>query len=64
MGPRTVSYEERLNRVSVDPQCAEANGAFVAHAVRLTPEQVVDQYLRLTLDDIRAALAYAAEVPA
>jgi len=28
----------------------------------LTPEQIIDHYPQLTLDDIRAALAYAAEL--
>jgi uncharacterized protein (DUF433 family) len=28
----------------------------------LTPEQIMDHYPQLTLDDIRAALAYAAEL--
>jgi len=28
----------------------------------LTPQQIIDHYPQLTLDDIRAALAYAAEL--
>ncbi len=28
----------------------------------LTPEQIIDHYLQLRLDDIRAALPYAAEL--
>ena len=31
-------------------------------AERLTPEQIIDHYPHLNLDDIHAALAYAAEL--
>jgi uncharacterized protein (DUF433 family) len=62
-----------LNRVSIDPAvcggkpCVRGTRIYIAIildalAEDLTPQQVIDHYPQLTLDDIRAALAYAAAV--
>lgn len=62
-----------LNRVSIDPavcggkHCVRGTRIYIAIildalAEDLTPQQVIDHYPQLTLDDIRAALAYAAAV--
>ena len=68
-----MTYEELLNRVSVDPAicggkpCIRGTRIYIAIildglAEGLTPEQIMDHYPQLTLEDIRAALAYAAEM--
>ena len=68
-----MTYEELLNRVSVNPQvcagkpCIRGTRIYIAIildglAEGLTPQQIIDHYPQLTLDDIRAALAYAAEL--
>lgn len=68
-----MTYEELLSRVSVDPKvcggkpCIRGTRIYIAIildglAEGLTPEQIIDHYPQLTLDDIRAALAYAAEL--
>ncbi len=68
-----MSYEEMLDRVSVDPNicggkpCVRGTRIYIAIildslAEGLTPEQIIEQYPQLTLDDIHAALAYAAEL--
>ncbi len=68
-----MGYEEMLDRVSVDPNicggkpCVRGTRIYIAIildslAEGLTPEQVIEQYPQLTLDDIHAALAYAAEL--
>jgi Uncharacterized conserved protein len=68
-----MTYEELLNRVSVDPAicggkpCIRGTRIYIAIildglAEGLTPEQIIDHYPQLTLEDIRAALAYAAEM--
>jgi len=60
-----------LERISVDPAvcagkpCIKGTRIYIAIvldalAEGLTPEQVIDHYPPLTLDDIHAALAYAA----
>ena len=62
-----------LNRVSIDPAvcggkpCVRGTRIYIAIildalAEDLTPQQVIDHYPQLTLDDIRAAFAYAAAV--
>ncbi len=64
---------ELLNRISVDPKvcggrpCIRGTRIDIAIvldglAEGLTPEQLIDHYPQLTLDDIHAALAYAAEL--
>lgn len=68
-----MTYEALLNRVTVDPRvcggkpCIRGTRIYIAIildglAEGLTPEQIIDHYPYLTLDDIRAALAYAAEL--
>jgi uncharacterized protein (DUF433 family) len=68
-----MTYEVLLNRVSVDPNvcggkpCIRGTRIYIAIildglAEGLTPEQIMDHYPQLTLDDIHAALAYAAEL--
>ena len=67
-----MTYEELLGRVSVDPgisgglPCIRGTRIHIAIildalAEGLTPGQIIDHYPYLTLDDIRAALAYAAD---
>jgi uncharacterized protein (DUF433 family) len=68
-----MSYEELLDRISVDPKvcagkpCIRGTRIHIAIildslAEGLTPDQIVNEYPQLTLDDIHAALAYAAEL--
>jgi uncharacterized protein (DUF433 family) len=68
-----MTYEELLNRVSVDPRicagkpCIRGTRIYIAIildalAEGLTPDQIIDHYPQLALDDIHAALAYAAEL--
>ena len=60
-----------VQRITVDPNvcggkpCVRSTRIYIAIildglAAGLSPEQVIDHYPQLTLDDIRAALAYAA----
>jgi uncharacterized protein (DUF433 family) len=68
-----MTYEELLNRVSVDPKicagkpCIRGTRIYIAVildalAEGLTSDEIIDHYPHLTLDDIHAALAYAAEL--
>jgi uncharacterized protein (DUF433 family) len=68
-----MTYEELFGRVSVDPRvcggkpCIRGTRIYIAIildalAEGLTPEQTIDHYPSLTPDDIRASLAYAAEL--
>jgi uncharacterized protein (DUF433 family) len=68
-----MTREELLSRVSVDPSvcagkpCIRGTRIYIAIILDglvegLTPEQIIDHYPHLELDDIRAALAYAAEM--
>jgi len=68
-----MSYEELLDRITVDPQvcggkpCIRGTRIYIAIildslAEALTPDEIVNEYPQLTLDDIHAALAYAAEL--
>jgi len=68
-----MTYEALLNRVSVDPNvcggkpCIRGTRIYIAVildglAEGLTPEQMIDHYPQLSLDDIHAALAYGAEL--
>lgn len=68
-----MAREELLSRVTVDPKicggkpCIRGTRIYIAIvldglAEGLTPEQIIDHYPQLTPDDIRAALAYAAEL--
>ncbi len=62
-----------LDRVSIDPELCggqpRIRGTRIPIAVLLdsladglTPEQIIDHYPVLTTDDVRAAVAYAAEL--
>jgi uncharacterized protein (DUF433 family) len=68
-----MDKQELLKRVSVDPNvaggkpCIRGTRIYVATildgmAEGLTPEQVIDHYPQLKLDDIRAALVYGGEL--
>lgn len=68
-----MSYEELLRRITVDANvcggkpCVRGTRIYIAIildglAEGLTPEEIIDHYPQLGLDDIRAALAYAAEL--
>ena len=68
-----MSRDEILNRVVVDPEvcggkaCIRGTRIYIAIvldglAEGLTPDQILDHYPQLSLDDIHAALAYAAEL--
>jgi uncharacterized protein (DUF433 family) len=68
-----MTYDELLARVTVDPKvcagkpCIRGTRIYIAIildalAEGLSPEQIVDDYPSLTLEDIRAALAYSAEL--
>ena len=68
-----MTHEELLNRVVVDPKvctgkpCIRGTRIYIAVildalAEGLTPEEIIDHYPPLTLEDIHAALAYAAEL--
>ncbi len=68
-----MTHEELLQRVSVDPRicagkpCIRGTRIYIAIildslADNLTPEQIIDHYPQLTVEDIQAALAYAADL--
>lgn len=68
-----MTPEELLGRITVDPKicggkpCIRGTRIYIAIildglAEGLTPEQIIDHYPQLTLEDIHAALAYAAEL--
>jgi len=68
-----MTQEELLKRITVDPKvcagkpCVRGTRIYIAIILDalsegLTPEQIIDHYPGLTVDDIRAALAYAAEL--
>lgn len=68
-----MTYQELLTRVSVDPKvcggkpCIKGTRIYIAIildalAEELTHEQIIDHYPSLRPEDIRAALAYAAEL--
>jgi len=68
-----MTHEELLNRVTVDPAvcagkpCIRGTRIYIAVildalAEGLTPEAIIDHYPSLTLEDIRAAVAYAADL--
>ncbi len=69
----TMTREELLARVTVDPKvctgkpCIRGTRIYIsiildALSEGLTPEEIIDHYPSLTIDDIRAAVAYAAEL--
>lgn len=68
-----MTREGLLDRISVDSNlcggqpCIRGTRIYVAIipdslAEGMTPEQILDHYPQLTLDDIRAALAYGSEL--
>lgn len=68
-----MTREELLSRVTVDPAvcagkpCIRGTRIYIAIildalAEGLTPEEIVDHYPSLQTEDIRAAVAYAAEL--
>ena len=68
-----MTREDLLARVTVDPNdcagkpCIRGTRIYLAIildalAEGLTPEEIMDHYPSLTVDDIRAAVAYAAEL--
>jgi uncharacterized protein (DUF433 family) len=68
-----MTQRELLERVSVDPAvcagkpCIRGTRIYIAIildalAEGLTPDQIVDHYPSLQTDDVRAAVAYAAEL--
>ena len=68
-----MSREELLRRVVIDPQvcggkpCIRGTRIYIAIvldslAEGLTPEEIVDNYPSLEIDDVRAAVAYAADL--
>jgi len=68
-----MTQQELLGRVAADPDvcggqpCIRGTRIYIAIildslAEGLAPEQIIEEYPQLTLDDIRGALAYAAEL--
>lgn len=68
-----MSYDELLKRVVVDPTictgkpCIRGTRIYIAIILDalsegMSPDQIIDHYPQLTLEDVRAALAYAAEL--
>ena len=76
MDPPTPTAEERierLRRISIDPNvcggkpCVRGTRIYISIlldglAEGLTPQQLLEHYPQLVLDDVRAALAYAADL--
>jgi len=70
----TMNQPDLLERITLDPAvcagkpCVKGTRIYIAIvldalAEGLTPEQAIDHYPQLTLDDIHAALGYAASAP-
>ena len=68
-----MTHDELLHRVTVDPEicggkpCIRGTRIYIAIildalAEGLSPEAIIDHYPSVTIDDIRAAVAYAAEL--
>ena len=68
-----MTHEELLDRVTVDPKvcggkpCIRGTRIYIAIildalAEGLSPQEIIDHYPSLTLEDIRAAVAYAGEL--
>jgi uncharacterized protein (DUF433 family) len=68
-----MNYEDLLKRVTVDPNvctgkpCIRGTRIYIAIildalAEGMSPEEIIDNYPQLKIDDVRAALAYAAEM--
>ena len=67
-----MTRDELLSRVTVDPKvctgkpCIHGTRIYIsiildALAEGLTPDEIIDHYPTLTIDDVRAAVAYAIE---
>jgi len=72
-GGKPMTHEELLARVTIDPKvctgkpCIRGTRIYIAIildalAEGLTPEEIIDHYPSLKIEDIRAAVAYAAEL--
>jgi uncharacterized protein (DUF433 family) len=68
-----MTRDELLKRIAVDPQvcggqpCIRGTRIYISIvldglAEGLTPSEIIDHYPQLAIDDIHAALAYAAEL--
>ena len=68
-----MKHEDLLARITVDPKvctgkpCIRGTRIYIsiildALAEGLTPEEIIDHYPSLSVDDVRAAVAYAAEL--
>jgi uncharacterized protein (DUF433 family) len=68
-----MNYDDLLARISIDPQicggkpCIKGTRVYVASildglAEGLTQQEILDHYSQLDVEDVRAALAYAAEL--
>lgn len=68
-----MSHDELLDRITVDPSVCGGKPCIRGTRINievildglaegLTPEQIIDHYPQLTLDDLHAALAYGAEL--
>ena len=68
-----MERQELLKRITVDPQvcggqpCVRDTRIYISIvldglAAGLTPEEIIDQYPQLTMDDVRATCACAAEL--
>ena len=73
LGKDSMTQEELLQRISIDPRicggkpCIRGTRIYIAIlldglAEGLTPQELLENYPHLTLEDVRAALAYAAEL--
>ena len=68
-----MTYEELLQRISIDPNICHGKPCIRGHRIwvslildlmadGMTTEEILDQYPGLEPDDIRACVAYAAEM--
>jgi uncharacterized protein (DUF433 family) len=68
-----MNREKLLQRVSVDPSVCGGKPCILGTRIDiaiildglaegLTPDQIIDHYPQLTIEDIQAALAYAADL--
>ncbi|MBI4765452.1 MAG: DUF433 domain-containing protein [Deltaproteobacteria bacterium] len=68
-----MNREKLLQRVSVDPRVCGGKPCILGTRIDiaiildglaegLTPDQIIDHYPQLTVEDIQAALAYAADL--
>ncbi|MBI4950462.1 MAG: DUF433 domain-containing protein [Myxococcales bacterium] len=68
-----MTHEELLQRISIDPNVCGGKACIRGHRIwvslvldflasGMTPEQILDEYPQLVVDDIRACVAYASEM--